>query len=186
MFWEEKERKSIPMKVKRQVYKRAKGKCEKCGRSLKMNQGDFHHTRDPTVIPRASTVRFLCPTCHRIYGHKRVTRIRDKDTFWEENEKKIVRQEVVKIKKPAKKKPETRRVAVRDIFGDVIRYRTVKIRKPRSTKKKTATKEKTASSKKRRTTSKKTTRKKTKSKKATKPKRAKSMKRSKIKRKKRA
>jgi ssDNA-binding Zn-finger/Zn-ribbon topoisomerase 1 len=77
IFWEEKERKPIPMKVKRQVYKRAKGKCEKCRRPLKMNQGDFHHTRDPTVTPRAKTVRFFCPTCHRIYGHKRITRKRE-------------------------------------------------------------------------------------------------------------
>jgi len=62
------------MGVKRQVYKRAKGKCEKCGRSLTMREGDFHHVRDPTVTPRAKSVRFLCPLCHRRYGHKRVTR----------------------------------------------------------------------------------------------------------------
>lgn len=134
MFWEEKERKPIPMKVKRQVYERAKGRCEKCGRPLKMNQGDFHHTRDPTVTPRASSVRFLCPTCHRIYGHKRVTRTRDSDTFWEEKETKTVRQEVVKIKKPARKKPKTKRVAKRDFWGDVIGYRTVKVRKPKTKK----------------------------------------------------
>ena len=34
MFGEEKERKPIPMRVKRQVYERAKGKCEKCGRVI--------------------------------------------------------------------------------------------------------------------------------------------------------
>lgn len=53
MFWEEKRRKPIPMKVKRQVHKRAQGKCEKCGRLFEMNHGDFHHTRVPTVISKS-------------------------------------------------------------------------------------------------------------------------------------
>jgi hypothetical protein len=121
------------MKVKRQVYERAKRKCEKCARPLKMNQGDFHHTRDPTVTPRASTIRFLCPTCHRIYGHKRIT-IKRETFLGTEKQTKTVRQEVVKIKKPARKKPKTKRVAIRDFFGDVIGYRTVKIRKSKATR----------------------------------------------------
>jgi hypothetical protein len=117
------------MKVKRQVYKRAKGRCEKCGIRLKINEGDFHHTRDPTVIPRASSVRFLCPLCHRRYGHKRI--VRKDDSFWNETEVKTIPREVVKFKK---KKPKTKRKAIRDIFGDVIGYRTVKIRKPKRKK----------------------------------------------------
>ena len=153
MFWEEKTRKPIPMKVKRQVYETAKRKCEKCGRPLKMNQGDFHHVRDPTVTPRASTVRFLCPTCHRIYGHKRTTRKRE-TFFGTEKETKTIRQEVVKGKKPARKTPETKRVAIRGFFGDVIGYRTVRVRKPKAPKKKTASRKATKP--------KKTTRKKTK------------------------
>ena len=162
MFWDEKKRKSIPMKVKRQVYKRAKGKCEKCGIKLKMNEGDFHHTRDPTVIPRASSVRFLCPLCHRRYGHKRTTK-KTETLFGTEKEVRVKRQKVVKIKKPIKKKPKTKRVAIRNFWGDVIGYRTVKTRKPK-TKKTTTRKIK----KKTTTTKKKTVKKRTKSKTKTK------------------
>ena len=138
MLWEEEKRKPIPMRIKRRVYERAKGKCEKCGRPLKMNQGDYHHTRDPTVTPRASSVNFLCPTCHRIHGHKHTTRKRE--TLWgTEKVTKIKRQEVVKIKKPRSKKPKTKRVAVRGFFGEVIGYKTVKVRKPKTTRKTTRT-----------------------------------------------
>jgi len=70
-------KKTHPMNVKRAVYERAKGKCEKCGIPVEMSEGDFHHTRDPTVTPRAKSVRFLCPTCHRKYGHKRTIRKRE-------------------------------------------------------------------------------------------------------------
>ena len=142
MLWEEERRTPIPMRVKRQVYERAKGKCEKCGTRLKMSEGDFHHTRDPTVTPRAKTIRFLCPLCHRRYGHKRITR-RTEMLLGTETEVKIVRKKVVKVKKPVKKKPKTKRVAIRDSFwGDVIGYRTVKVRKPK-TKKKTTIRKKT-------------------------------------------
>jgi len=131
-IWGEDERKPVPVKVKRAVYARAKGKCEKCGISLKINEGDFHHTRSPKVIPRASSVRFLCPTCHRRFGHQRVTRKSD-SFFGSDKEVKLVRQKVVTIKKPKKK---TKRVAVRGFFGEVIGYRTVKVKKPKKKKSK--------------------------------------------------
>lgn len=158
MFWEERTRKPISMKVKRRVFERAEGKCEKCGTPLKMNEGDFHHTRDPTVTPRPTSVRFLCPLCHRRYGHKRVTRRRE-TLLGTEKDVKTKRQDVVKIKKPARKKTQTKRVAIRDFFGDVIGYRTVKIRKPKTSKK-----QETSS---RKTKSKRTTKKKTQTKKKT-------------------
>lgn len=140
MFWgEEKKRKTLPMRRKRQVYERAKARCEKCGTRLKMNEGDFHHTRDPTVTPRAANIRFLCPTCHRKYGHKRKTRTKEL-LFGTEKEVKVIRKDVVKIAKPAKKKAKTKRAAIRGIFGDVIGYKTVKIRKTKTTKKKTTSK----------------------------------------------
>ena len=158
MFWEEKKRKPIPMKVKRSVYKRAKGNCEKCGTPLKLNEGDFHHTRDPTVTSRAKTVRFLCPLCHRRHGHKRKTR--KTETFWgTEKKTKLVRKDVVKIKKPVKKKSKTKRVAIRGFFGEVIGYRTVKLRKTK-TAKKTSTRKKKKKTKKAKPKTKRTTRKK--------------------------
>ncbi|MGD0329316.1 MAG: hypothetical protein ABSB40_02585 [Nitrososphaeria archaeon] len=43
-MWEESARKPIPMRVKRAVYLRAKGRCKKCHINLKMEEGDFHHT----------------------------------------------------------------------------------------------------------------------------------------------
>lgn len=147
MFWEEKKRKSIPMNVKRQVYKRADKKCEKCGRPLKINHGDFHHTRDPTVTPRASSVRFLCPTCHRRCGHKRKTQ-KTETLFGVEKKVKTIRQDVVKIKKPSKNKPKTRRKAIRGIFGDVIGYKIVKVRETTKTKKTTSKAKKTTQKKK--------------------------------------
>lgn len=162
MFLDEKKRKPIPMKVKHQVYKRAKGECEKCGIKLKMNEGDFHHTRDPTVIPRVSSVRFLCVDCHRRYGHKRTTK-KTETLFGTEKEVRVKRQEVVKIKKTTRKKPKTRRVAIRNFWGDVTGYRTVKARKSKAKKSATRkTKNKTT------TTKKKTVKKSTKSKAKTK------------------
>ncbi len=158
MFFEEKKRKSIPMKTKREVYDRANKKCEKCGRPLKMIHGDFHHTRDPTFTPRASSVRFLCPLCHRKYGHKRKTK-KAEMLFGVEKKVKTIPQDVVKIKKPSKKKPKTRRKVIRGIFGDVIGYKTVKIRETTKTKKTTSKAKKT-------TRKKKTTTRKTKSKKS--------------------
>jgi|YelNatPaOPRAMG01_1025707.scaffolds.fasta_scaffold226559_2 predicted RNA-binding Zn-ribbon protein involved in translation (DUF1610 family) len=132
MLWEERTRKPIPMKVKRQVYKRAKGRCEKCGIKLKMSEGDFHHIRDPTVTPRPSSVRFLCPLCHRKYGHKIIVRRVDADTFWETKKVRIVPKDVVKVKK---KKSKVRRKAIRDFWGNIIGYRTVKPRKRKATRK---------------------------------------------------
>jgi hypothetical protein len=127
VFWEDEGRKPLPMRRKRTVYKRAKGCCEKCGRKLSISEGDFHHTRDPKVIPRAENIRFLCPLCHRRYGHKRKTISRE-TLLGTEKEVRIVRKDVVKIEKPVKRKPKTKRVAIRGVFGDVIGYRTVKIR----------------------------------------------------------
>lgn len=128
MLWEEKGRKPIPMKVKRRVYGRAKGKCEKCGTRLAITEGDFHHTKDPTVTPRSSSVRFLCPLCHRRYGHKMRTTRREL-LFGTETKVRVVRKDVVKIR--SKRKPKTRRVAIRGIFGNIIGYRTVRLRKPK-------------------------------------------------------
>jgi len=73
-MWEERSRVPIKASVKKAVFKRAKGKCESCGISLEPNEGDYHHTRDPTVSPIAKTVQFLCPNCHRRHGHKRTVR----------------------------------------------------------------------------------------------------------------
>jgi len=122
-LWEESTRKPIPMRVKRAVYKRAKGKCEKCHIKLKIEIGDFHHTRDPTVTPRAKSVIFLCLLCHRRYGHRRVTR-KHETLIGTEYETKVIRERVVR-----KPKRKTKRVAIRGLLGNVIGYRTIKIRK---------------------------------------------------------
>lgn len=64
----------ITAKVKNEVYKRAKGKCERCSTKMTKKQGNYHHTRTPSVRPTAKTVQFLCPNCHQWYGHKHKTR----------------------------------------------------------------------------------------------------------------
>jgi len=135
MLWEERTRKPIPMKVKRQVYKRAKGRCEKCGIKLKISGGDFHHIRDPTVTPRPSSVRFLCPLCHRKYGHKIIVRRVNAGTFWETKKVRIVPKDIVK-----KKKPKVKRKAIRDFWGNIIGYRKAQVGKTK--KKKPATRKK--------------------------------------------
>ena len=134
MFWEEKRRKPLPARRKHTVYKRAGGTCEKCGTRLTMSEGDFHHTRDPNAVPRAENIRFLCPNCHRKHGHKRRT-IKKETLFGTEKTVKIVRKDVTKVEKAKKKKPKTKRVAKRGIFGEVIGYKTVKVRVPKAKKK---------------------------------------------------
>lgn len=74
MFSDEKKRKPIRSSVKKEVYKRARGRCERCGTKMKSRQGNYHHTRSPSVSPTAKTVQFLCPNCHSWYGHTRKTR----------------------------------------------------------------------------------------------------------------
>ena len=108
-FWDEEKRVPIKVSVKKRVYTRAKGKCECCGLPLEMNHGDFHHTRDPTVSATSKTVQFLCPTCHRKYGHKRVTRT--ESDFWETRKvSKLVRTKAPKL---TKNKTSTRKKTVR-------------------------------------------------------------------------
>jgi len=65
---------SLPSETKKKIYERAMKRCQSCGRPLKMNQGEFHHLRKPTVKSRPSTIQFLCPTCHKTYGHEWKTR----------------------------------------------------------------------------------------------------------------
>ena len=125
----EPDRKPLPLKVKRIVYERAKGKCQKCKAPLKINQGDFHHKGKPTST-RPSSIVFLCPTCHRKYGHKWTT-VKRETWSGTEKERRIHRQRVVR-KKPQK----YRRVAIRGFFGEVTGYRKVRIRKSRTKTKK--------------------------------------------------
>ena len=133
--------------MKREVYLRAEGTCEKCHLKLKMNEGDFHHTRDPTVLPRSSSVRFLCPNCHRKYGHRPVTSTRV-GLLGTERTTRTKARDVVKLRG---KRKTTRRVAIRNYFGEVTGYRTVKIRKKsKKTKPKSKTKPKAKTRKRKR------------------------------------
>jgi len=128
--WErEPERKPLPLRVKRIVYERAKGKCQKCGTTLRIDEGDFHHKGKPTST-RPSSIVFLCPTCHRKYGHEWRT-VKRETLLGVEKERKLVRQRVVR-KKPKK----YRRIAIRGFFGEITGYRTVRIRKSKTKTKK--------------------------------------------------
>ena len=117
-IYEEPERKPVRATVKREVYKRAKGKCEHCGIKLAPSEGDFHHIRAPSISPTARTVQFLCPTCHRRYGHSRKT-VTHYGFFEDEKETTIKRKRVpmkrkTTIKrKPAKKKTTKRKTTTR-------------------------------------------------------------------------
>jgi len=130
LLWEEPSRKPIPLRVKRIVYERAKGRCEKCRTPLKIDQGDFHHKGKATST-RPSSIVFLCPTCHRKYGHKWKT-VKRETLLGIEKERTLVKQRVVR-KKPKK----YRRIAIRGFFGEVTGYKTVRIRKSKKKGKKT-------------------------------------------------
>lgn len=146
-LWGDEKRVPIKATVKKKVYKRAKGKCEVCGISLEMKYGDFHHTRDPKVSAMAKTVQFLCPTCHRKYGHKRVTRT---ESDWWDTKKvsKIVRQKVPKLKatttkaKSTSKKSKSKKKTTR---SKSKKTSTSKSKKKTSTKRKAPTRSRTKS-----------------------------------------
>jgi cytochrome c553 len=113
-LFDDNQRVPIKLSVKKKVYERAKGRCEKCKIKLEMNQGDFHHTRNPTASAAAKTVVFLCPTCHRIYGHKRTVRT-ESNLFGEE---KVIRVKRLNPVKKSKHKPKTKKkVKRRKTYG---------------------------------------------------------------------
>ena len=118
----EERRVSIPSTTKNRVYEGAKRRCESCGMPLKMADrgAQFHHLRKPTAKSRASTIQFLCATCHRRYGHRKktttkhdllsrpyqVTKIdrlkvrKHKSPYWEQKPKKTA----LRKKKPSRSK----------------------------------------------------------------------------------
>jgi len=109
-FDDEKKRVPIPAGVKKEVYKRAGGKCEnpKClikNHKMKMNDGHFHHTRAPHIKPTAKTVQFLCPNCHNWHAHERKTKT-ESGLFYDAK-KVIVKRKKVGETKPKKKTPTT-------------------------------------------------------------------------------
>jgi len=165
-IWSDKSRKPVRISVKKQVYKRAKGKCEKCKKEKLVSpdtksgfKGHYHHVRSPHISPTAKTVRLLCPNCHEKYGHSRKTVKRD-DFFETYTVTKVKRHEVVKLGK--KKKPKTKRVAIRDSWtGEITGYRPVNVKTPpkKASKTKTTATKKKPAPKKKKTTKRKTTRK---------------------------
>lgn len=99
-FMGEERRVQIPMATKRKVYENANGRCESCGMPLKMKDGEFHHTRKPTVKSRPSTIQFLCGTCHKKYGHERYTITKRIFGMPIEKEPRIKRKRVHRHKSP--------------------------------------------------------------------------------------
>ncbi len=103
------ERVPIPQHMALEVYKNANKGCQCCGRPLrKIGYGDFHHTETPTKNPNPSKLQFLCPTCHRIYGHTRKGR-------------RIQRNTVRKIKSPYWKKAKTTKKSAKGKTKKVIK-----------------------------------------------------------------
>ena len=96
----------ITAKVKNEVYARARGKCERCSTKMTKNQGNFHHTRTPSVRPTSKTVQFLCPNCHQWYGHKHKTR---KSTSLFGTEKTRVTKRVKVAKAPTKARSSSKK-----------------------------------------------------------------------------
>jgi cytochrome c1 len=163
-FFDEPKRKPIKTIVKREVFKRAKGKCERCGIKMTMSQGHFHHTRKPSISPTAKSVQFLCPNCHSWHGHKRKTITRDKGTIFEEKEQ-ITKRRAVKSKRTTRKKTTKKKMTKKKpTKKKATKKKSTK--KPKRKVKKTTKKKKTITKRKapkkktkKRTTKKKTTKK---------------------------
>jgi hypothetical protein len=120
----------LPLRVKRIVYERANGKCERCRTPLKMNQGDFHH-KGIATSKRPSSIVFLCPNCHRKYGHEYRT-VKHDTLLGVEKEVRIVHKKVVR-----KRRRTYKTIAVHDFWGNIVGHRRIKIRRPQKKDKKT-------------------------------------------------
>jgi hypothetical protein len=57
--------------TKMQLYENAGKRCERCGRQLQEEQGEFHHIRKPTLRSQPKTIQFPGHKCHTKHGHKR-------------------------------------------------------------------------------------------------------------------
>lgn len=128
-------------------------KCRVCKRALTWGDRtyDFDHKDNNPANNTQTNCYLVCKVCHG--KHTVIKKRKVKGIFGGTIGHKTIKKKVG-YKKPKKTPRKTKRVAVRDIFGNVTRYRTVKIRKPKATKKKTTTKKT-----KRKTKSKRTTRK---------------------------
>lgn len=139
-LFDEPKRKPIKISVKKEVYKRAKGRCESCGKKLPFTGGAtcYHHRITPTISPTAKTVQLLCQNCHAEHGHKRKT-VTHSGFLYEETETVVKRQKVrrkrASTKKKATKKKTPRKKPVKK--KKTIGKKTT--RKKRTTKKKTTT-----------------------------------------------
>ena len=134
----------LSMETRKKVYERAKGRCESCGIPLKMKEGEFHHLREPTAKSRPSTIQFLCPTCHKRYGHdyktitrstifgtEKITKIirkrvrKHKSPYWNEKSKKKAKQKrksklLKRKEQPREKRPQRREVEIRITLAGLV------------------------------------------------------------------
>lgn len=191
MFWEEegKKRKPFSTKTKKIEWLLAAGrnpydssgklrfvktsKCRGCKRPLRWGDRtyDFDHKDNNPANNSQTNCYLVCKVCHG--KHTVIKKRRIKGFFGETIGHETIKKKVG-YKKPKKKPKKTKRVAIRDIWGDVIGCRTVRVRQTKTTKKKTTTKK----PRKKSTKSKKTTRKKKAAKKKTTTKRTKRKKKS--------
>ncbi len=114
-------------------------RCRECKRPLTWGDRtyDFDHKDNNPANNSQPNCYLVCKVCHG--KHTVVKKRKIKGFFGQTVGHKTIKKKVG-YKKPKKKKPKkTRRVAIRNIFGEVTGYRTVKIRKPKTTKKRTTT-----------------------------------------------
>lgn len=140
-LWDEPGRKPIRVSVKREVYKRARGRCERCGKDLPFSGGAtcYHHTRKPTVSPTAKTVQLLCRNCHAEHGHKYKTVTHDKGWITETKVTNVIRKKVKTKRKPVKKKTKRKKARTK---RRVTRKKVTKKRTRRKRSKKSLTRKK--------------------------------------------
>ncbi|MBM3708552.1 MAG: hypothetical protein FJW69_09520 [Actinobacteria bacterium] len=99
----EKIRKPIRTSVKKEIYERSGGKCQRCGLPIKWGskKGVFHHTRSPSISPTAKTVQFLCQNCHVEHGHSYKT-VTHTNLFGFKNKETRIERKKVRKKRTSK------------------------------------------------------------------------------------
>jgi len=156
MFWEEgKKRKPFSTKTKKIEWMLASGrkvydssgklrfvkasKCRVCKRPLKWGDRtyDFDHKDNNPANNSQTNCYLVCKVCH---GKHTVIKKRKIKGFLGETVGHKTIKKKVGYKKPKKKPKKTRRITIRDVWGNVTGYRTVKVRQAKTTKKKTASK----------------------------------------------
>lgn len=72
----------VPISIQKEIFIRSKGKCEKCGRSLKGIRPHIHHKDKNPKNNKKSNLILLCPNCHSKQHLKDKPKTPTKGKYW--------------------------------------------------------------------------------------------------------